>query len=670
MNQEQANVKEFLARAEKLKNTSMKMEDIFRLTMNENSKQRAAIYINDKGKNRHYKYSKMKKHAYQFASIIAHDLYQEKKGCPIVLKLANCPRWGELFWAILMAGYKPLLIDAKTAKEGTQNLIKQAKAIAIITDDVYEYDVLKIPLSEFIENRLHQSYSFAPTWEDEVIFCSSGTTGDVKLMVFNGQNLCYQICSSLDMGDTTKDLMYPKSMGKIRILAMIPFHHIFGFVAVFLWFSYYGKTLVYPPSMSAAEIQKICQKNKVSHIFSVPLFWDSLALAIERKAALETPNKQKLFNACVGYHTGKLSKEEAGQGAAAIVKDTIQRGLLGTAVRYCISGGGYLNNKTATIINGVGYPLYNGYGMTEIGVTSVELSPDVEIRLKGSIGKPLHGVEYKIKPTDKKKKDRGELFVKSKAIHVREIIAGEERETEFDEEGYFATGDIAEKDMSNNYYIKGRIKDIIINADGENIFPDELELFYKKIEGIKNLCVLGVAIKASQNEDIVLVLEVDNAISDEDLKRIEKEALEVGQHLPKGTKISKIYLSRNKLPLANNMKVKRFVIKKAIESKSKDYILLGAKKEVKKFEGFDEETIKSILEPMRDIFSKILILPKFKIEDNAHWINDLGGDSMNYVELVLKVQDTFNVTIPEDQYGQLTCVNDFVEEVAKLKKGK
>lgn len=670
MNQEQAKVKAFLARAEDLLKTSMKMEDIFRLTMNENSKQRAAIYVNDKGKIRHYKYSKMKKHAYQFASIISHDLYQEKKGRPIVLKLANCPRWGELFWAILMAGYKPLLIDAKTAKDGTQNLINQAKAIAIITDDVYEYDVLKIPLSEFIENRLHQSYSFAPTWEDEVIFCSSGTTGDVKLMVFNGQNLCYQICSSLDMGDTTKDLMYPKNMGRIRILAMIPFHHIFGFVAVFLWFSFYGKTLVYPPSMSAAEIQKVCQKSRVSHIFSVPLFWDSLALTIERKAALETPTKQKLFNSCVGYNTGKLSREEAGQGASAIVKDTIQRGLLGTAVRYCISGGGYLNNKTATIINGVGYPLYNGYGMTEIGVTSVELSPDVEIRLKGSIGKPLHGVEYKIKPSDKKKKDRGELFVKSKAIHVREIIAGEERETEFDEEGYFATGDIAEKDMSNNYYIKGRIKDIIINADGENVFPDELELFYKKIEGVKNLCVLGVAIKASQNEDIVLVLEVDNSISDEDLKRIEKEALEVGQHLPKGTKISKIYLSRNKLPLANNMKVKRFVIKKAIESKSKDYILLGAKKEVKKFEGFDEETIKSILEPMRDIFSKILILPKFKIEDNAHWINDLGGDSMNYVELVLKVQETFNVTIPEEMYGQMTCVNDFVEEVAKLKKGK
>ena len=662
-------VVEFLARAQKLSNTSMKMEDIFRLMMNDNSSQMAAIFTNDRGKLKHYKYSKFKKHCYQFGAVLGNFLLQQPKNKPLVLKLANCPRWGELFWAILMNGYKPLLIDAKTSKEGTQNLINQSKAIAIITDDPYEYNVIKITTNDIISDRTKQSYSFAPNWENEVIFCSSGTTGDVKLMIFNGQNLCHQIMSSLEMGETTKDLMYPNNMGKIRILAMIPFHHIFGFVAVFLWFSYYGKTLVYPNSISPTEIQSVCQKAKVSHVFSVPLFWDSLAVSLERKAALESPARQEMLNKMIGYYTKKLSKEEAGQGASGIVKDVIQKRLLGKSIRYCISGGGYLNNKTATMINGVNYPLYNGYGMTEVGVTSVELSPEVEIRLKGSIGKPLYGVQYKIVPNGKNK-NLGELFIKSNAIHVREIIGGVEKDTEFDSEGYFPTGDIAEKDNYGRYYIKGRIKDIIINADGENVFPDELEIFFRKIPNIQNLCVLGVAIKTSQNEDIVLVIEVDNAIKEDQLKQIESDIKEVGKNLPKGTKISRIYLSRNKLPLANNMKVKRFVIKKAIEAKSKDYILLGEKKEAMKFEGFDEETIAQILEPMRELFSQVLILPKFKIEDNAHWINDLGGDSMNYVELVLKVQEYFSVTIPEEQYGQLTCINDFVEEVAKLKKGK
>ena len=657
----------FLARAKELESTTMKMEDIFRLTMNDNSKNIAAIYVNEKGKIRKYRYSKLKKHCFQFASVISNYLLQQPKNKPIVLKLANCPRWAELFWAILMSGYKPLLIDAKTQKEGTQNLINQSQAIAIITDDPYEYNVLKITVNDILNDRAHQSYSYAPKWENEVIFCSSGTTGDVKLMIFNGENLCHQIMSSLEMGETTKDLMYPKSMGQLRILAMIPFHHIFGFVAVFLWFSFYGKTLVYPSSISPVEIQRMCQKCHVTHVFSVPLFWDSLALGLERKAALESPTKQDMLNKMIGYNTNVLSREEAGQGASPIVKSVIQSKLLGSSIKYCISGGGYLNNKTSTTINGVGYPLYNGFGMTEIGVTSVEMSPEVEIRLRGSIGKPLYGVSYKIKPNGDNP-NVGELFIKSKAIHVREIIGGKERETEFDNEGYFPSGDIAEVDASGSYYIRGRIKDIIINSDGENVFPDELEIFYKKIDNIRNLCILGVAMKASQNEEIVLVLEVDNSVNEEQLAKVIEDCKEVGKNLPKGTKISKIYLSRGKLPLANNMKVKRFVIKKAIESNSKDYILYGQKKETKKFEGFDAETIKKILEPMRELFSKILILPKFKIDDNAHWINDLGGDSMNYVELVLQIQDTFKVTIPESQYGQLVCVNDFVEEVAKLQK--
>ena len=116
------------------------------------------------------------------------------------------------------------------------------------------------------------------------------------------------------------------------------------------------------------------------------------------------------------------------------------------------------------------------------------------------------------------------------------------------------------------------------------------------------------------------------------------------------------------------MKIKRYVIKKAIESNSTEYVLINAKKDPKTFEGFDEKAIEEILQPVREVFSKVLILPEFKIDDSGHWINDLGGDSMTYVELIKQLQDKFKVTIPEELYGQLTCVNDFVLEIATLKK--
>ena len=654
-------VKACAEEANLLLKTSQTMEDIFNLSTKRNVKRVAVTYINSKGKLKKYKYSLFRKHAYEIGSILSNFMIQQPKNVPIVLKAANGPHWGEIFWAILMCGYKPLLVDAKTSKEGTENLMKQAKAAAIITDDSYNYEVPKFSLHDILEEK--STYSFSPIWENEVIFCSSGTTGDVKMMVFNGANLCNQIMAALDFAETSKDLLYPKSMGPLKVLAMIPFHHIFGFVATFLWYFFYGANFVFVRSLAPSEIQSISQKVGVTHVFSVPLFWDSMAQGIERAKAMETPAKQAYINQLIGYNTGKISKEEA--GPVSIVQNQLQSKLLGTKVKFCISGGGYLSGKTQTVINGIGYPLYNGYGMTEIGITSVELSPVVEMRLKGSIGIPFHGVSYKIVPNGKDAKT-GELFVKSGITHVREIIGGVEKEVTLDKEGYFATGDIAEVDATNRYYLKGRIKDIIINADGENIYPDELEIFFKKVKHVNNLCVLGINVKGTTNQKIVCALEIDNSITDEEIEQLKKEVKEIGQDLPKGTKITEFYFARKKLPIANNMKVKRFVVKKAIESKSDDYIPFDFKKEAKSFKGFDQKTIETILEPMREIFSKILILPKFKIEDDAHWVNDLGGDSMSYVELITTVQERFNVIIPEELYGQLATINDFVEEVAKL----
>ena len=653
----------FLSSAAELLKTSKRMEDIFYMTMKNNQKKVAVQYVNSKGKIKRYRYNKMRSHSYELASALSQYLIQQPKNVPIILKVSNSPHWGEMFWAILMCGYKPLLIDARTSKEGAIHVAEMSKALAIITDDAYQYPIMKIAISDLVEEK--HRYAFTPTWENEVIFSSSGTTGDVKLMVFNGENLCNQICCSLDMGYETVDIMYPDKMGKVKILAMIPFHHIFGFVAVFLWYTFYGKTLVFPTSNAPSDIQYICQKVGITHVYSVPLFWDSLAQGVYRKAALEGPQKQEILDKMIGYNTGKIDYNEAGIAASRVARDTVQKKLLGNKVRFCISGGGFLSRETLTAINGLGYNLYDGYGMTEIGVTSVELSPEVETRLKGRIGRPLHGVEYKIDSKDGKS---GELLVRSATVHIREIINGVEQPATLTDEGFFRTGDIAEIDATGGYYLKGRIKDIIINADGENVFPDELEIYFKDLPCVTHLCVLGYSPERNHTEKIALVLELDNKATEEDLKVIKEQVEAIVPNLPHKVKIDGVFLSKGKLPLANNMKVKRFVIKKALEDKTGEYLPIDNKKKAKTFEGFDPKVIETILIPMREIFSKVLILPTFKIDDDAHWINDLGGDSMSYVELVRDVQDHFGIEFPEELLGQMASVNDFVYEVAKLQK--
>ena len=658
MKNKQQLVTQYVLSAADLLKTSRHFVNIYQQLMHQNKKNVYAEFTGLNNRIKKYKYSKMDENVKKYALYLSNKIKKEGTN-RVVLKVANCPSWGEIFWALLMAGFVPVLVDAKLPRENVINLGNQAKAIAIISDDNHEYTLNKIRLDNILQNAKEEMSN--PSWADEVIFSSSGTTGDAKLMVFNGENFVNQICCSLKMTEESLDIMYPKKVGQIKILAMIPFHHIFGFVAVFLWYTFYGTTLVFPKSNTPSDLLSICQKTGITHVYSVPLFWDSLALSIKRKFAMQSEDKQKLLEKMMAYNLGEMSAEEAGFASKKIVADKIKGMILGKHVRYCISGGGYLSNETLRAINGLGYPLYNGYGMTEVGVTSVELSPDVKQRLNGYIGKPLNGVEYKVNDAD------NELLIKSPTIHIREIIAGVEKETVLDN-GYFHTGDIVNR-FETGYIMKGRMKDVIINANGENIFPDELEIYFKDLPNVTNLSVLGVVNKdKALHEDIVLVLELDDKTSEEALKELEATIKAI--KLPHDTKIDAIYLAKNRLPMANNMKVKRFAIKKEIENGSNKYVLINSKKVSSKTRKLSEEAIKNILPQVRELFSKILVLPTFKIDDEDHWINDLGGDSMNYVELVQEVDRYFDIEVPEEQYGKLTCVNDFVEEIARLLKQK
>ena len=649
------NVTSFLSGATELLNTSRQFSDIYRYVIEKNRKNIYCEYFNLNNKIKHYKYQKFDQNVKRYASYLKNRI-KAKENSRVILKMANSPSWGEVFWAILMSGFVPILIDAKLPRENAENLAKQGKAAAIISDDNHEYSVDKIRTDNILQCEAKGEVN--SKWANEVIFSSSGTTGDAKLMVFNGENFVHQICCALDMGSETTDIIYSKKCGKLKILAMIPFHHIFGFVAVFLWYTAFGKILVFPKSNTPSDLLQICQKVGITHVYSVPLFWDSLALSATRKFALQSAEKQALLNKMIKFNLKEIDAKEAGFAANPIVNNKVKANILGKHVKYCISGGGYISNETMRTINGLGYPLYNGYGMTEIGVTSVELSKDVKQRLCAQIGHPLHNVEYKIN-------NENELLVKSPTIHIREIIAGVEKETVLDD-GFFHTGDIVTKE-GNGYLIKGRMKDVIINANGENIFPDELEIYFKGLPFVNQLSVLGVVSKdKALHEDIVLVLEIDDKASEEALKDIEKTVKET--KLPHDTKIDQIYLAKNRLPLANNMKVKRFAIKKEIENGSSKYVLINAKKSGTKTRKFSEEALKTILPEVRNLFSKVLVLPTFKIDDEDHWINDLGGDSMNYVELVQEIDRVFDIEVPEEQYGKLTCVNDFVEEIARLKK--
>ena len=126
----------FLAEASQLLNTSRQFSDIYRQIIVNNKKNIYAEYFNLNNKIKHYKYAKMDQNVKRFASYLNSKIKGETNS-RIILKMANSPAWGEVFWATLMSGFVPVLIDAKTPRDNVENLAKQAKAIALISDGHY-----------------------------------------------------------------------------------------------------------------------------------------------------------------------------------------------------------------------------------------------------------------------------------------------------------------------------------------------------------------------------------------------------------------------------------------------------------------------------------------------------------------------------------------------------
>ena len=654
-------VKQFFSSIDDLMKTSKSMQDIFMMSTSLHKGEKALTWLNEKGKPVSLKYKHYRQACFEFGSRISQTLRDIPTESIVGLKVRNCPDWPLIFWGLLMAGYVPFLIDAKLPKENTETLLEQSHAAAIITQEFTTYSKTTVNVNTLKE--VKANLKFATSWANSVIFCSSGTTGNVKLMIYNGRNLCHQIAAATDMPEETKDIMYP---GEANILAIIPFHHIFGFVAVFLWYTFFGKNIVFVKDLSPTEVFSVSQKCGVTHVYSVPLFWDAMAQQINRKAELEGGRKAELLAKLIAFKTHKIDNIEAGTAANPIVATTVQNQLLGRKVRYCISGGGYLSAETLNTINGIGYNLYNGYGMTEVGVTSVELSDQVEIRLKGSIGHPLHGVEYKLANVSKLYPNTGELLIKSPTIHYMEIIDGERKVPDL-VDGYLATGDIATIDETGKYYLKGRIKDVIINENGENIYPDEIEDYFKGIPGIKNLCVVGVKKGKSTHENITVVFEISSDVGEDDMLAIKAKCEEINATLSNEKRVQEFLVAKHSLPLTASMKVKRFKVKEMLESKKDSFVKVGEKKPNKELTGYKPEDLEPVLKQVRSIFAKILLLPYVRIGDTDHWINDLGGDSMSYVELITTINREMNVEIPEDKYALLVCVNDFTEEILSLK---
>lgn len=588
----------------------------------------------------------------------AKSLQEEFKGIPrnsyVALKIKNSIKWPLCFWGLVEAGYCPLLINSFLDTSDTKKLMNECLASAIIVEGNEKYDVKTINVNNLIirDELIEQN-----EWANEVLFCTSGTTTNSRVFGFTGENLSHQLLAAYNIPLSTSDMMYIKKYGVLRHLLVLPLSHIFGFVGVLLWFTYFGQTIVFPNSISSSDIVYFSKKYKISHIFAVPLLWESLAKNIENSINTYSVKKQKLIRKMIDYNNDVITKSEAGLASSKFIIKKVQKNILGDAIRFCISGGSYISPDTLKIINGVGYHLYNGYGMTEVGITSVELSKNVSDRNKGSVGKAFYGVDYKLIDD--------ELCVKSPQVHTYRFVNGQKLDSLLDENGYFHTGDIGFISNDGYVYIKGKKKDVIISSNGENIYPEEIEKKFEVIDNV-NKCVI-ILDKSTSASSLALILELSKKLSDDEYKNLENDIQNVLDSLPLIYRPQKCYISLKAFPINTSLKIKRYVIKDDFLNHKEKFSLLS-KGHNTSLENINEEDIKPYIDDMIAIFSSLTGVDKSKISTNDHFILDLGGDSFTYMSLISEIEEKYDITFENEKIGKLNTPLEFAIYLYKTKK--
>jgi len=379
---------------------------------------------------------------------------------------------------------------------------------------------------------------------DEIAFSSSATSMNEVVCFYSGVQVAEQILNFESIVRECPQIVRHYK-GQLKLLAFLPFYHIFGLFAVFFWFCFFGRTLVFLTDYSADTILKTCRDHKVTHIFAVPMLWHRLEQRIV--AAIKEDGKEKSFWVIAKFFTFLQNLIPSFARVTKLAFGKINRRLFGQSVQFCISGGSYLRGSAARLINSLGYSLHNGYGASEIGIASVDLRLKPKHLNTVSIGKPFDSVEYKID-------DDGVLWVRGSSICSKKMINGKIVEID----GWFNTDDNLSQ-IDGYYYICGRQSDIVIGDNGENINPDRIEEHFN-IEGAKAISVLGL--QGEKGEVLSLIAQVDG----DNLSDVKKQLNEQNALLPHVTAVSKFYYTTD--PLTNNgdIKTSRKQIIKSIKS--------------------------------------------------------------------------------------------------------
>lgn len=569
------------------------------------------------------------------------------------IKLENSPEWITTFWAILRAGFIPYLVNTKIVDQFNEAALKNAKAVAVIS---------KTPFMDFkfinVDDLLEESEPTKNTrkFADKLMLSTSGTTKNPKICVYDGRAITNHLLNARHIVKTNPGIISTYN-GRLKHLAFLPFYHIFGLCAVLTWFNAFGQTFVFLNDLSPKTLKNTILRHEVTHIFAVPVLFDSAVKSILREVNKRDEKTIAKFNKGIALSNKLQSRfPRLGMSFAKKAFKEIREQAFGDSIRFLITGGGFISKETLTVLNGLGYPLFNGYGMSELGIASVELSKKANIRNEALIGKPLPSIEYKLETHEN---GSDELLVRGSSLCI-EIIDGD-NVIKREKDEWFHTKDAAVKEK-HGYRLVGRVDDIVVDDSGELISPEVVESSFTISEA---KCVAFV----KNDGNNCLILEFAEHTPNVKKRNAFMKAVKQNASLKSVYQIAEFYeIVGQRIPLALECKIKHRDLNNMFKANPEAFV----KYDIKTLEETSveevltkdiEETLVSVIE----VFASVFEMDIKDINKDTHFLYDLSGTSIQYFSLLTELSNKMEVEIGYDSEAPLATPLDFAKYIVENK---
>ena len=470
-----------------------------------------------------------------------------------------------------------------------------------------------------------------------VILYTSGTTSDPKGVVLTHGNL---------LAEREAAFQVVKIDERDGILSVLPLFHALALLANLLLPLSIGARVVFLETVNTTELMRALRERDISVFCCVPQFFylirDRVLAEVERSGGM----KRRLFRASLAAN-GWLRRILGINLGKALFRPVHQA--LGPRMRILVTGGSRFDPAVGQDLVRLGFDILQAYGLTECsGAATVTRSGDIEM---DHVGAALPGVDVRIAPD-------GEILIRGPIV-MAGYFRREDANAVTLRDGWLHTGDLGSLDAKARLHITGRSKEVIVLASGKNIYPEEIEAHYARSPFIKELMVLGRARPgdpAAERLHAVIVPDQDvmrerKIVNMREQIRFEVEGLSV--ELPSHKRILSYDIRLEDLPRTTTRKLKRF----AVELEAGD--ARGAEAAVDT--AGDAEWLEDPFVARAVGLIREAAKPGTRVGANANLELDLGLDSMERVELLVRLEQATGVRVPDDVSHRIYTVHDLVE---------